>query len=180
MFEAAPDSFWSRRPSMRLFMVRQMLVMPFLIAGFVFAPKLVQHLYLATTWLPIWSIETIKAAKWVIRAAIIGWIMVGAINMLKIWVTRYELTPSRFLYHHGIIVRQHDEIELHRIRDFRVIRPLMSRILGLGKIYMITRDETWPILVIGPFTDSRQLQSDIREKVEAHKRATGFREFESH
>jgi uncharacterized membrane protein YdbT with pleckstrin-like domain len=179
MFEQGKDSLWSSRPSLRAIGASTVFVAMVTAAVWVFSPYLIMSLYKATSGVPFWSVEVIKVMQWVLRGIVGFGLLLNVIKLIKMWSIRYEVTPTRFLYHHGILIRKHDEIELQRIRDYRVLEPIFSKGLGLGTVELITRDETHPLLKIGPFVDARHVQEVIREGVERHKSAVGFREFES-
>lgn len=200
MFETAPDSLWTERPSLRV-SIASLIFVCLITAGIWFiGPKVIagflQSSYNGGLLSGIWPDINVVGQEAVLtfagqlrdglmmgRNVLLGLCVLGIVynlyRLLVLWSIRYEVTPSRFMYHHGILVRRHDEIELHRIRDFRVMRPILSRGLGLGTIHLVTRDETYPQLVIGPFVDARGIQNIIRDGVETHKKAVGFREFES-
>ena len=180
MFEKEANSVWSGRPSLKAIGTSTVVVAIFTALVWYFSPYMVMKLYSYSASFPLWTPELIIGLKWALRALVSISLLFNLFSLLKLWSVRYEITSTRFLYHHGILVRQHDEIELRRIRDYRIIRPMFSQALGLGIIYLITRDETFPVLKIGPFDDARKIHDIIRAGVEAHQKATGYREFEAY
>jgi hypothetical protein len=93
---------------------------------------------------------------------------------------RYEIKDGRFLFHHGVLIRKHDQILLQRVRDFRVYRSLVHMILGVGKIHIVSRDETFPELTVGPFGAPLEVEKMLHEAVSAQKESTGYRELETY
>lgn len=201
MFEKAPDSLWSERPSLRAAVASLIFVVLITIGVFFISESMIngwiQASYSGGLFSGMWPdfnevgeegirnfafqmSEILAMIRWGVLGLCVLGVVYNLFRILVMWSIRYEITPTRFMYHHGILVRRHDEIELHRIRDYRVMRPIFSRGLGLGTIYLVTRDETYPTLKIGPFVDARGIQNIIRNGVENHKQAVGFREFESH
>lgn len=177
--ETAPNAIWSARPSLRANVVSLIAAVVITLVVWNLVPFAIKAAYEATPNLPFWSYETILWAQRIIKWAMLVGIAINLWRMGVLWTERYEITPGRFLHHHGILVRKHDQIELQRIRDFRVINPLFAQSMGLGKVWMLARDETSPEITIGPFTNAREVQEIIRDAMLAHQRATGYREFES-
>lgn len=178
--ETAPDAIWSGRPSVRAAVVGLVASAVITVAVWHLIPFGIKALYEATAGWPLWSYHTLMALQWGIKGLMMLGVILNIWRVIKLWTVRYEVTSDRFLHHHGILVRRHDQIELRRIRDFRVINPIFSQSLGLGKVWMIARDETSPEMTIGPFLDARMVHDTIRDAVLEHQRATGYREFESH
>lgn len=178
--EKDPMAIWSGSPSARAVWASIGFFMVVFAAVWWFAPFIAKAIYEATPGLPFWSVEAVvwtqSLVKWAVAIPI-------ALNLWRVVVyktTRYEVTNDRFLYHHGILVRVHDEIELQRVRDFRVVSPLFARALGLGMIEMTSRDDNHPHLRLGPFMDARSIQDVIRRQVAVAQKERGFREFEAY
>lgn len=178
MFENTSGAVWASRPSTRAAWVSFAAVAVMGVGVWFYAPFAVKWVVEATPSLP-WSVNLVYAARYVLYALVALGLAFNLWRIVVLWTQRYELTADRFIYHHGILLRQQDEIELRRIRDFRVLQPIMSRSLGLGTIHIISRDPTNPDLFIGPFVDARAIQERIRTGVVEHQTATGYREFDS-
>ena len=178
--ETAHDALWSGRPSLRAAWVSLAASAVITVLVWNLIPFGIKALYQAAPGLPFWSANVLWGLQWVVKGALILSLLVSLWRMFLLWTVRYEVTPDRFLHHHGILVRHHDQIELQRIRDFRVLSPIFSRAMGLGKVWMLARDETSPEITIGPFVDARAVQEIIRDAMLAHQRRMGYREFESH
>jgi uncharacterized membrane protein YdbT with pleckstrin-like domain len=178
MFENTAGAVWSSRPSIRAAAVSLAAVVVMGVCVVLFAPFWIQRLVEATPAFP-WTAGLIFGLRYALWAVVGLGVVWNLWRILLLWSQRYEMTPERFIYHHGILLRQQDEIELRRIRDFRVLRPIMSRSLGLGTIHILSRDATNPDLFIGPFVDARAVQERIRKAVVDHQAATGYREFDS-
>ncbi len=101
-------------------------------------------------------------------------------RMLLNLTVRYEVRDGRFLFHHGLLFRKHDQILLQRVRDFRVYRPLAHMVMGVGKIHMVSRDETFPELTIGPFARPLEVEKLLHDAVTEQQGATGYRELETY
>jgi uncharacterized membrane protein YdbT with pleckstrin-like domain len=178
MFENTAGAVWSARPSIRAAVASLGAVAAMGVAVVLYAPFWIQALVEATMGFP-WTPTLIFGLRYALWAVVGLGILWNLWRILMLWSQRYELTSERFIYHHGILLRQQDEIELRRIRDFRVLQPILSRSLGLGTIHILSRDPTNPDLFIGPFVDARDVQERIRKGVVDHQTATGYREFDS-
>jgi len=90
----------------------------------------------------------------------------------------FELTSERLLTSRGLLSRTTDSLELYRVKDIRIVRPLALRLIGLENIELMTSDQTSPILVIDHIPASLHLADQIRAHVEACRVAKGTREVE--
>lgn len=93
-------------------------------------------------------------------------------------MTRYELTSERFRKRTGVLNIQMDDLELYRIRDYRLVRPLSLRLFGLGSVVLETVDRTTPHTVIMAIPDAESAMNLIRKQVEACRTAKGVREID--
>jgi uncharacterized membrane protein YdbT with pleckstrin-like domain len=90
--------------------------------------------------------------------------------MLKIWCIRYEITTEELRHTHGILRRRHNYIELYRIKDFQVDRPLVYRIFGLGNLIIYTSDKTSPVFRLEAIGKPKEIYTILRELVEQNRR----------
>lgn len=84
----------------------------------------------------------------------------------------YEITTERIIVKSGILSRKTDEMELYRVRDYRLSEPFYMRIFGLSTIELVTDDRTDPILLILAVKNGSTLLRKIRERVEYLRRNT--------
>lgn len=178
--EQTPGAIWSSRPSLRAMWASVIATLVITVVVWNMIPFGIKALYEATPNLPFWSYNSLMLLQWVVKGAMLLGLVVNVIRLFVLWTERYEVTNDRFLHHHGILVRKHDQIELQRFRDFQATSPLMSQALGLGKVLLLSRDETSPRLLIGPFVNALEVRDTIRTAMLDHQKATGYREFESH
>ena len=88
----------------------------------------------------------------------------------------YELTSERIITTHGIFSSTTDELELYRVKDYRLVQPFYLRSLGLSNIQLETSDRTDPVIEIPAVTNGREKLRQIRELVEQRRREAGVRE----
>lgn len=90
----------------------------------------------------------------------------------------YELTSERIITTHGIFSSTTDEMELYRIKDYRLVQPFYLRSLGLSNIQLETSDRTDPVIEIPAVPNGRDKLRQIRELVEQRRREAGVREID--
>jgi len=56
----------------------------------------------------------------------------------------FRLTPDRLEFHHGILSRRADNIDLFRIVDYTMNRTIADRIFNIGTIKITTSDKSHP------------------------------------
>lgn len=105
----------------------------------------------------------------------VPWAVWKAISTRK---TDYAITSQRLTLETGVFKRELEEIELYRIKDTRLTRSFVQRLLRLGTITVISSDESMPTLVIPAIKDSAKVRQIIRENVELVRRARGVRELD--
>lgn len=94
------------------------------------------------------------------------------------WLTSYELTSERLIIRSGFLVRKREEVELFRVRDFSLSRPLHWLVLGLGTIGLTTRDQSAPNILIGPIAMPETRLDELRRATVARQNKVRFREVE--
>lgn len=87
---------------------------------------------------------------------------------------RYRLTTRRVVVETGVLGKQLEQVDLYRVNDYTVVRPLGQRLLGTGNIVLRTLDKTSPTVVIeGIRTDVVALYENIRAATEVDKTRRG-------
>lgn len=90
--------------------------------------------------------------------------------------TRYELTSHRLRTSHGVLNREVNELELYRVRDYRLEQPFFLRLFGLSTLVLMTSDTTDPVVRLRAIPNGRHVLDQIRSLVEDRRRAIGVRE----
>jgi len=105
------------------------------------------------------------------------WLVIPLLVIIWKWLvvkcTNYELSTERLITRTGVINRNTDELELYRIRDYRLEQPLFLRIFSLGNIILETSDRSHPSVVIRAVPNAEKLREDLRkysEQCRARKR----------
>lgn len=121
------------------------------------------------------SLLTAQLYLFVLVLAPVAWGTWKAISTAK---QNYAVTSQRLTLETGVFKRNLEEIELYRIKDTRLTRTFVQRLLGLGTVTVISSDESSPTLVIPWIKGSVEVRQLLRENVELVRRARGVRELD--
>ncbi len=111
---------------------------------------------------------------------LIAAILTVGLALLYFWIasraTHYRVTSQRIVVETGILNKRLDQIDLYRIHDYVVERPLGQRLMGTGNISLATQDRSTPAIQLkGLATDVVQLYERLRKATEQEKRRRGVR-----
>ncbi len=103
----------------------------------------------------------------------------GISAIVMYWKTRathYKITSQRVVVESGIFSKRMEQIDLYRIVDYVVERPVAQRIMGTGNIVLEAMDKTTPeIKIEGIKTDVVALYERLRYATEQEKKRRGVR-----
>ena len=91
-------------------------------------------------------------------------------QILKVYCISYEIDPEELRYYSGILSRKHEYIELYRIKDFRVEKPMIYRMFGLGDLTIYTSDKTTTVLQLNAISEPEEKYTILRGLVELNRR----------
>lgn len=91
-------------------------------------------------------------------------------HVLRVRCMRYEITPEELKYYSGILSRKHEYIELFRVKDFRIERPFVYRLFGLGTLVIYTSDKTSPVFRMEAIRETEDTYTILRGFVERNRR----------
>jgi uncharacterized membrane protein YdbT with pleckstrin-like domain len=110
------------------------------------------------------------------------WLVIPLFIILWKWLvvknTKYELTTERLRMRHGVLNKKLDELELYRVRDYKLDQPFFLRIFSLGSITLQTSDRTHPTVVLEAIPKAEELREQLRTHVEACRTRKGVRELD--
>ena len=158
---------WQAKPSLLLYWLRYILC-----------------LALSTSWLllpqNIKGFEFYKGIRLIHIAGILSLVILlpAITGFFQLLCTRYVLTDERIFIYSGILNREREEIELYRIKDYKVFSPIYIRIFGLSNLTINTSDKTMPVLIFYAISDSYRVADLLREQVEIKRNQKGVREFD--
>jgi hypothetical protein len=83
---------------------------------------------------------------------------------------RYRLTNKRVVVESGMLGKRLEQVDLYRVNDYTVVRPIGQRVLGTGNLILRTLDRTSPVVaIVGIRTDVVALYERIRAATELEK-----------
>jgi uncharacterized membrane protein YdbT with pleckstrin-like domain len=110
------------------------------------------------------------------------WLVIPLFVILWKWLvvknTKYELTTERLRMRHGVFNKHADELELYRVRDYKLQQPFFLRIFSLGNIILQTSDKSHPHIVLEAIANGEELREQLRTYVEACRTRKGVRELD--
>jgi uncharacterized membrane protein YdbT with pleckstrin-like domain len=89
--------------------------------------------------------------------------------------TVYTLTDQRLKFTRGVFTKTTEDLELYRVRDTRFEQSFFERMVGLGKIFLFSTDETSPTICLSYIADAETVREKIRALVEARRDAKRVR-----
>ena len=98
------------------------------------------------------------------------WLVIPLLIILWKWLTikytKYELTTQRLRTRYGILNKKTDELELYRVRDYKLVQPFFLRIFSLSNIVLETSDKSHPQVILQAIPNGEQLREKLRTHVE--------------
>ncbi len=103
------------------------------------------------------------APAWALLALPLAW---AAWRFLVVRCNRYELTTERLRITKGVLNQNIDEVELYRVKDVLMTRPLWMRLTGLATLHLQTSDRSLPSFDIPAIRFATELREKLRTQVE--------------
>jgi uncharacterized membrane protein YdbT with pleckstrin-like domain len=97
-------------------------------------------------------------------------IFIGIWKYMVVRATKYELTTQRLRLRTGVLNKEINELELYRVKDFRIEQPLFLRLFSVSNIVISTSDSSHAVVCIRAVVGAEDLMSKIRENVEIMRR----------
>jgi len=102
--------------------------------------------------------------------ALLFWLVVPVFVAVWKWLVlrnvRYELTTERLRVRQGVLNKELDELELYRVRDYKLDQPFFLRIFSLGNITLRSSDTSHPVVALRAIRDGEAVRERIRRHVE--------------
>jgi len=84
-------------------------------------------------------------------------------QLLVVRCTRFYLLHERIIIESGVLNKITNQVELHRVRDYRVNEPFLQRLAGIGSVRIWSIDRNEPVFVIPGMKNPRRLHELIRQ-----------------
>jgi membrane protein YdbS with pleckstrin-like domain len=131
-----------------------------LIGGILLAlAALIIHKHLGPWWLIVAIIVVALAIPW------FPWIFAKRVG--------YRITNYRIDFERGLLGKTIDTMELWHVEDLHFNQTLMDRIMNVGNITVLAKDETMPKLALYGIPNPRPLYEMLKQRVIAVKRQRG-------
>jgi uncharacterized membrane protein YdbT with pleckstrin-like domain len=92
-------------------------------------------------------------------------------NAIKVWCISYEISQEEIRIKSGILRRNHEFVELYRVKDYSLNQPLVYRLFGLGNLTLFTSDRTHPVFTLRAIGEPEKKYQLLRELVERNRKA---------
>jgi uncharacterized membrane protein YdbT with pleckstrin-like domain len=97
---------------------------------------------------------------------------------LEVKHTQYEITSQRLRTRSGILNKKTDDLELYRVKDYRLDQPFFLRIFSLGNLVLETSDKSHPLVVLKAIPHAEQVKEKLRAQVEVLRDKKRVREMD--
>src|SRR4051794_17067801 len=168
----APDEavVWEGAPSSRL-MARELPGMLWAVAAPIFAIILLPDAMKMVGGLHKEMKDVIAEQGSTVRALVIGGIVVvsvlrlgrAAIRFARLRATRYRITNQRLTIDSGLVAKRVDDVDLRSIDDVGLEQSPLERMLGVGRLSIVSTDRARPRLELYGIESPR----DVRERLRA-------------
>ena len=119
-------------------------------------------------------ISLLVAAAFLGGALLSPLIAIGAILPLAyafwVWLSTrcrvYELTNERMRVYEGVLNQEINEVELYRVKDTKIEKPIWLRIFGLSTVVLNTSDRNLETLELEAVKDGPGIRENLRKYVE--------------
>ncbi|MGH7177693.1 MAG: PH domain-containing protein [Tepidisphaeraceae bacterium] len=129
--------------------------------GFIALPIVLRIVW--KRWLPWWAV----------LALIVVGAVVLSIPVILTKLIRYRISNYRIDYERGLLAKNIDTLELWHVEDINFHQSLSDRLLGVGTITVISKDDTTPRLELKSLPNPRPLFETLKQRVIAVKRQRG-------
>lgn len=151
--------------------------------GHVSAIALVRPAAVTLLWLALGGIAQVAASSPALVSELPGWVawipiaiavaalLYGAYRWLD-WRNRiFRITSERVELERGVFSRAVQNLDLWRIQDLAFNQSFVERLIGVGRVFIVTSDQDAPTLSIGPVPRARELYDRLkRAQLDADRR----------
>lgn len=78
----------------------------------------------------------------------------------------FEFTTERIRIYEGILNQEINEVELYRVKDTSLQKPIWLRVFGLSNIVLQTSDRSCPEIMVKAVRDGGGIREKLRKQVE--------------
>jgi len=100
-------------------------------------------------------------------------VLVFVVKIVRLKMTRYEVSPDRIEWSRGILDRRVDNLDMFRVIDLKMRRSVFDCIVGIGTVGLITTDKSDPEFEFEKVHRPRELYDIIKKASLEADRRTG-------
>jgi membrane protein YdbS with pleckstrin-like domain len=108
---------------------------------------------------------------------IVGLVVIGlmlmVIPVLVVKQFRYRISNHRIDFERGLLGKKIDTMELWHVDDIKFEQSFFNRLMGVGKITIMSDDQTTPSLELKGLPNPRPLFDALKQRIIAVKRQRG-------
>jgi membrane protein YdbS with pleckstrin-like domain len=112
-------------------------------------------------------------SMWLIPAAIALALLLMMIPVILARSTHYCISNYRIDFERGVLSKNIDTLELWHVEDIKFHQSLLDRILCIGTVTIISRDDTNPYLPLRALPDPRPIFESLKQRIITVKRQRG-------
>lgn len=103
-----------------------------------------------------------RYSDYVAIAAALLTVLIVIVRIAQLKSIYYEVSPDRIEYARGIFSRKIDNLDMFRVTDIKLHRSLLDCITGVGKVTLVTKDETDPFFDFEKVANPKKLYDLIK------------------
>ena len=108
----------------------------------------------------------------VVGLVVIG-LMLMVVPVLVVKQFRYRISTHRIDFERGLLGKKIDTMELWHVDDIKFEQSFLNRLMGVGKITVMSDDQTTPKLELNGLPNPRPLFDSLKRRIIAVKRRRG-------
>jgi len=112
---------------------------------------------------------------YVLAAIALLWLFLAGVYFYRRLSVHYRLTTQRFFHEHGLLSRITDRIEVIAIDDVTVMQKFIERLLGTGRIKLVSSDRNNPEFLIDGLANVKHIAELIDEARRAERNRRSVR-----
>jgi hypothetical protein len=107
---------------------------------------------------------------------LVGMVLATAVMAMPVILIRsvhYRISNYRIDYEQGVFSKDIDTLELWHVEDLKFHQSLPDRILRIGRITVVSHDETTPRLLLRALPNARPVFETLKQRIITVKRQRG-------
>ena len=110
---------------------------------------------------------------YVITGLVVVGLLLMVIPVLVVKQFRYRISNHRIDFERGLLGKKIDTMELWHVDDIKFEQSFFNRLMGVGKITVMSDDQTTPSLELKGLPNPRPLFDALKQRIIAVKRQRG-------